>query len=408
MNNPFARPLYMMAKPVGAVCNLSCHYCYYLEKSGLYGERMSGFMSRSTLDRFVKSYIEAQTSDYVCFTWHGGEPSLMPLDFYKEVIRFQREYAGGKHIDNCFQTNGTLLDAGWCRFFKENNWLVGVSIDGPQELHDTYRRYKSGGPTFSKVMDGISLLEKYEVEWNAMAVVNNLTAEMPIEFYHFFKGIGCRYLQFTPVVERVESVKGNRLAVPNNKNARLTSWSVSPERWGYFLCSLFDDWVRYDVGEYFVQLFDSVLANWAGLEPGLCSMSRTCGHAGVIEANGDVYSCDHFVFPEYRIGNMLENTVTEMMYGDRQTAFGRAKQDSLTGQCRRCRFLFACNGECPKNRFALSVDGEYGLNYLCRGYYEFFKHVAPYMEFMKTEILSGREAANIMNHIDELKINDDE
>lgn len=392
-----------MAKPVGAACNLSCRYCYYLEKSEISGKKAGRRMSFEVLERFIRGYIEAQTSDYVCFTWHGGEPSLMPLDFYREAVRLQRVYSGSKHVDNCFQTNATLLDEEWCCFFAENKWLVGVSIDGPEKIHDAYRKDRFGKPTFRKVMDGIALLEKHGVEWNAMSVVTDLTALHPVEFYSFFKEIGCRYIQFTPVVERISNKRQTRLALPSERDAFLSEWSVSSDMWGSFLCSVFDEWVEKDVGKIFVQLFESTLANWVGVEPCLCSMSGHCGHAGVIEASGEVYSCDHFVFPEYKIGNVLNHTITEMMYGGRQLEFGKAKSCGLTAQCRRCRFLFACNGECPKNRFSVSSDGEYGLCYLCRGYYDFFSHVAAYMDFMKAEILSGREAANVMNNIDKLK-----
>lgn len=397
---PFAKPLYVMAKPVGAVCNLSCKYCYYLEKSNLYKDVSKHVMSDELLEKFIKEYINSQTMPQVLFTWHGGETLMRPLSFYKRVVELQKLYGKGRTIDNCIQTNGTLLTDEWCQFFKENNWLVGISVDGPQEFHDEYRKNKHGHPSFIKVMKGIELLNKYGVEWNAMAVINDYNADYPIEFYNFFKSIGCKYIQFTPIVERIcQHEDGRYLATPLQEGEKLADFSVSPEQWGNFLCELFDEWVKNDVGEYFIQIFDSTLANWIGEQPGVCSMAKTCGHAGVIEFNGDVYSCDHFVFPEYKLGNIYQKTLVEMMYSDRQLEFGQMKQKSLPGQCKECEFLFACNGDCPKNRFARTATGEPGLNYLCKGYYKFFKHVAPYMDYMKKELLAERAPANIMEAI---------
>lgn len=397
---PFAKPLYVMAKPVGAVCNLSCKYCYYLEKSNLYKDVSKHVMSDELLEKFIKEYINSQTMPQVLFTWHGGETLMRPLSFYKRVVELQKLYGKGRTIDNCIQTNGTLLTDEWCQFFKENNWLVGISVDGPQEFHDEYRKNKHGHPSFIKVMKGIELLNKYGVEWNAMAVINDYNADYPIEFYNFFKTIGCKYIQFTPIVERIcQHEDGRYLATPLQEGEKLADFSVSPEQWGNFLCELFDEWVKNDVGEYFMQIFDSTLANWIGEQPGVCSMAKTCGHAGVIEFNGDVYSCDHFVFPEYKLGNIYQKTLVEMMYSDRQLEFGQMKQKSLPGQCKECEFLFACNGDCPKNRFARTATGEPGLNYLCKGYYKFFKHVAPYMDYMKKELLAERAPANIMEAI---------
>lgn len=397
---PFAKPLYVMAKPVGAVCNLSCKYCYYLEKSNLYKDVSKHVMSDELLGKFIKEYINSQTMPQVLFTWHGGETLMRPLSFYKRVVELQKLYGKGRTIDNCIQTNGTLLTDEWCQFFKENNWLVGISVDGPQEFHDEYRKNKHGHPSFIKVMKGIELLNKYGVEWNAMAVINDYNADYPIEFYNFFKSIGCKYIQFTPIVERIcQHEDGRYLATPLQEGEKLADFSVSPEQWGNFLCELFDEWVKNDVGEYFIQIFDSTLANWIGEQPGVCSMAKTCGHAGVIEFNGDVYSCDHFVFPEYKLGNIYQKTLVEMMYSDRQLEFGQMKQKSLPGQCKECEFLFACNGDCPKNRFARTATGEPGLNYLCKGYYKFFKHVAPYMDYMKKELLAERAPANIMEAI---------
>lgn len=398
---PFARPLYIMTKPVGAICNLACDYCYYLEKSKLYQESPKHIMSDELLEKFIKEYIESQTMPQVLFTWHGGETLMRPLSFYQKVMELQRKYARGRTIDNCIQTNGTLLNDEWCRFFHDNNWLVGVSIDGPQEFHDEYRKNKQGKPSFMKVMQGINLLNKHRVEWNALAVVNDFNADYPLNFYHFFKEIGCRYIQFTPIVERIFRHDDGRhlAAVEEGDNEKLADFSVTPEQWGNFLCTIFDEWVKNDVGEYFIQLFDATLANWVGEQPGVCSLAKTCGHAGVMEFNGDVYSCDHFVFPQYKLGNIYSKTLVEMMYSDKQQQFGRNKFDSLPSQCKECQYLFACNGECPKNRFCKTASGEPGLNYLCKGYYQYFDHVAPYMDFMKKELLAERAPANIMEAI---------
>ncbi len=400
MQLPFAKPLYVMTKPVSSMCNLSCRYCYYLEKANLYrNEDKAGrfTMSEDLLERFIRDYIESQTMPQVLFSWHGGEALMRPLSFYKRVVELQKHYARGVQIDNSIQTNGTLLTDEWCEFFRENGWLVGVSIDGPQEFHDEYRRNKMGQPSFRKVMQGINLLNKHGVEWNALAVVNDFNADYPLDFYNFFKEIGCRYIQFTPIVERFYPHKdGRHLASPmDNGKVSLADFSVSPEQWGEFLVTLFDEWVKEDVGKYFIQLFDATLANWVGQQPGVCTMARTCGHAGVMEYNGDVYSCDHFVFPEYKLGNIRTHTLVEMMYGERQQQFGMDKYAKLPAQCKNCEFLFACNGECPKNRFAFTADGEPGLNYLCSGYKRYFRHVAPYMDFMKQELEAGRPPANV-------------
>lgn len=395
--NPFARPLYVMAKPAGSLCNLRCKYCYYLEKSHLYNEQKNRMMTDELLEKFVKEYIESQLTPDVLFTWHGGEPLMRPVSFYRRALELQRIYGGGRRIDNCIQTNATLIDDEWCRFFRENNFLVGVSIDGPQEFHDEYRRTATRRPTFRQVMKGIDLLNRYGVEWNALAVVNDFNADYPLDFYHFFKEIGCRYIQFTPIVERVvERADGLRLAPGMQEGGRLTDFSVTAEQWGRFLCGIFDEWVRSDVGEYFVQLFDATLANWVGQAPGICTLAKECGHAGVMEFNGDMYSCDHFVYPEHYLGNLRDKTIYEMMNSERQQEFARMKHEMLPRQCRECRYEFACHGECPKNRFLSDCYGNPGLNYLCKGYRQFFEHVAPYMDFMKNELDNQRPPANVM------------
>lgn len=397
--NPFERPVYLMCKPASASCNLACTYCYYLEKSRIYDDSAElpaaqrRIMSDDMLETYIRRYIESQPGANVQFTWHGGETLLRPVEFYERAIALQRRYGAGRNIENCIQTNGTLLNDRWCRFFRDNNWLVGISIDGPEEFHDEYRRNRGGGPTFRNVMRGIRLLQRHNVEWNAMAVVNDYNADHPEEFYDFFKNIGCRYLQFTPVVERT-TASSSLAAV--DESGELTPFSVTPRQWGEFLCRLYDRWVREDVGKIFIQIFDATLANWAGVAPGVCSLAPTCGHAAVMEFNGDVYSCDHFVFPAYKLGNLRDTSLIEMMMSDRQRRFGAAKRDSLPGQCRQCRWLFACNGECPKNRFATDRNGEPGLNYLCEGYSRFFAHVADDMSFMRDELAAGRPPANVM------------
>ena len=396
---PFAKPLYVMLKPAGAHCNLACKYCYYLEKNNLYQNSHHHLMSDEMLEQFTREYIEAQTMPQVLFTWHGGEPLMRSIDFYKKALALQKKYAHGKQIDNVIQTNGTLLTDEWCEFFAQNHWLVGISIDGPQEYHDHYRVTPAGKPSWEKVMQGIQLLKKHRVEWNAMAVVNAYNAEHPLEFYHFFRDNGCQYLQFTPIVERLtEHEDGRTLAsLADDREIPLADASVTPQQWGNFLCTIFDDWVRHDVGKTFVEIFDCTLANWMGVLPGICAYSKECGHAGVMEHNGDVYSCDHFVFPEYKLGNIREQSLIDMLYGEKQQAFSRLKHTSLPRQCKECDMEFACHGECPKNRFEKDKYGEPGLNYLCQGYYQYYTHVAPYMDFMKRELLAQRPPANIMN-----------
>lgn len=396
--NPFAKPLYVMLKPAGAHCNLTCKYCYYLEKNKLYPTAQRHLMSDEMLEQFTREYIEAQTMNQVLFTWHGGEPLLRSIDFYRKALSLQQKYAGGRRIDNVIQTNGTLLTDEWCEFFAQNHWLVGISIDGPQPDHDHYRLTAAGKPSWKKVMQGIKLLKKHGVEWNAMAVVNAYNANHPLEFYRFFKENGCQFLQFTPIVERLTRHEdGRTLASLADKNEiPLSEASVTPEQWGYFLCAIFDEWVRKDVGKIFVEIFDCTLANWMGISPGICAYSKECGHAGVMEHNGDVYSCDHFVFPEYKLGNIRDHSLIDMLYGEQQQEFSRLKHSSLPRQCKECDMEFACHGECPKNRFMKDKYGDSGLNYLCPGYYHYYQHVAPYMDYMKQELMAQRPPSNIM------------
>ena len=396
--NPFAKPLYVMLKPTGAHCNLACKYCYYLEKNKLYPTAQRHLMSDEILEQFTREYIEAQTMNQVLFTWHGGEPLLRSIDFYRKALSLQQKYAGGRRIDNVIQTNGTLLTDEWCEFFAQNHWLVGISIDGPQPYHDHYRLTAAGKPSWKKVMQGIKLLKKHGVEWNAMAVVNAYNANHPLEFYRFFKENGCQFLQFTPIVERLTRHEDGRTlaSLADKDEISLSEASVTPEQWGYFLCAIFDEWVRKDVGKIFVEIFDCTLANWMGISPGICAYSKECGHAGVMEHNGDVYSCDHFVFPEYKLGNIRDHSLIDMLYGEQQQEFSRLKHSSLPRQCKECDMEFACHGECPKNRFMKDKYGDSGLNYLCPGYYHYYQHVAPYMDYMKQELMSQRPPSNIM------------
>ena len=396
--NPFAKPLYVMLKPAGAHCNLACKYCYYLEKNKLYPTAQRHLMSDEMLEQFTREYIEAQTMSQVLFTWHGGEPLLRSIDFYRKALSLQQKYAGGRRIDNVIQTNGTLLTDEWCEFFAQNHWLVGISIDGPQPDHDHYRLTAAGKPSWKKVMQGIKLLKKHGVEWNAMAVVNAYNANHPMEFYRFFKENGCQFLQFTPIVERLTRHEDGRTlaSLADKDEISLSEASVTPEQLGYFLSAIFDEWVRKDVGKIFVEIFDCTLANWMGISPGICAYSKECGHAGVMEHNGDVYSCDHFVFPEYKLGNIRDHSLIDMLYGEQQQEFSRLKHSSLPRQCKECDMEFACHGECPKNRFMKDKYGDSGLNYLCPGYYHYYQHVAPYMDYMKQELMAQRPPSNIM------------
>lgn len=394
---PFAHPMYIMVKPVGSACNLRCDYCYYLEKQHLYANEGRQMLSDELLERFIREYIESQTTPEVLFTWHGGEPLVRPLAFYEKVVRLQQRYARGRRIANSLQTNGTLINDDWARFFHDQGWLIGVSLDGPEAYHDAFRRTRGGGPSFRNVIRGIDILNRHAVEWNALAVANRLNGDHPLSFYRFFKNIGCRYIQVTPVVERLAHHDDGRQLASLVDEGQLAPFSIRPKQWGNFLCTIFDEWVRHDVSMFFINIFDATLANWVGVAPGLCTMAKHCGHAGVMEHNGDVYSCDHFVFPEYKLGNIHEQSLVEMMYSERQRRFGRAKADSLPTQCRECQWLNACHGECPRNRFIRTANGEPGLNYLCEGYRQYFSHVVPYMDVMKRLLGEKRPPAEIMD-----------
>jgi uncharacterized protein len=394
----------VMLKPVGPACNLDCTYCYYLEKKNLYPYAKGYRLNDDLLEKFIKEYIQAQDVPVVSFVWQGGEPTMLGVDYFRRALKLQEKYSEGKRIDNALQTNGTLLTDEFCEFLNEKNFLVGLSIDGPRELHDHYRLTPIGGPSWERVMEGVRLLKKYKVEFNTLSVVNNVTAEKPVEIYRFLKGIGSQFMQFIPIVERYAADPGEddvHLVHHQHKGtAEVTDWSVIPSRYGNFLVEIFDEWVRKDVGTYYVQLFDVTLANWMGEKnPGLCVFAESCGDAAVMEHNGDLYSCDHFVYHDYHLGNIRETSLLDMMQQERQARFGMEKRTSLPKQCLDCEFLFACHGECPKHRFQNTGQGDPGLNYLCEAYKMFFGHVTPYMDYMAKQLKAKKPPANIMQWI---------
>lgn len=395
-NNPFT----MMAKPIGATCNLNCSYCYYLEKEKIYpNDPQKWAMSEKLLENFIAQSIYSCTQPTVLFTWHGGEPIMRGMEFFQKIVRLQEKYGEGRSIENSIQTNGTTLTDDWCRFFYDNHFLVGLSIDGPEHCHDHYRVYRNGQGSFSKCMKGLELLIKRKVEFNTLSVVNDYNALYPIEIYRFLKGIGSRYMQFLPVVEWTDpAASQDELRIlPGNthKNAEVTDWTVDPLDYGNFLVRIFDEWVRNDIGDVFVITFDCVLTNWMRVPPPVCVAARTCGNAGVMEYNGDVYSCDHYVFPEYRLGNIADKSLLTLMHSPVQQQFGKDKLDRLPGYCIRCEYLDLCNGECPKNRIAVTPDGEPGLNYLCPGFKKFYRHSEPYFDFMANELQHNRPPSNV-------------
>jgi len=380
----------VMLKPRGAICNLDCTYCYYLPKERLYPN--SRFrMTDDLLDAFTRQYIIAQRVPEVTFAWQGGEPTLMGLDFFKQAIELQKRHKRpGMTIHNVLQTNGVILDDAWCRFFKENNFLVGISIDGPSQLHDAYRVDGSDRPTFERVMAGLELLKKHGVEFNTLTCVHAANGDYPLEVYHFLRDeVQSRYMQFIPIV-----VRDNETGFQEGET--VTKHSVTGRRYGDFLKAIFDQWVRRDVGRVFVQIFDVALAAWAGQRPGLCIFEETCGTALALEHNGDLYSCDHFVEPRYYLGNINEDDLITLVGSEQQRQFGLAKRDTLPRYCRECQVRFVCNGGCPKNRVRHTPDEEPGLNYLCEGYKDFFSHIDPIMKSMAAELLAGRSPSNIM------------
>ena len=397
-DKPFA--FQAMAKPIGPACNLNCTYCYYLEKQKLYKDSGSFRMSEELLEKFIKQYIWVQQVNTIQFVWQGGEPTLLGLDYFKLVVALQKKYADGKKIENAFQTNGTLLDDEWCAFFKKHNFLVGISIDGPKHVHDTFRPYRNGTPTFDHVMRGVLLLQKHQVEFNTLTVIHRYNAKYAVEIYNFLKFIGSGFLQFIPIVERRKKIEDPTtldLVGPEDPDALVTDWSVRPDEFGNFLIAVFNEWVKRDVGKVYVLQFDSALANWVGEPSGICIFSKTCGEAVVVEHNGDVYSCDHYVYPEYKLGNIKDQTLFGLVQLEKQQKFGQNKLSGLPQQCIKCEYRFACHGECPKHRFLQTADGEPGLNYLCSGYKKFFAHVDPYMQFMEDELKANRPPSNVMN-----------
>ncbi len=393
-----------MAKPSGSVCNIDCHYCFYLEKEKLYPDlNKSWRMDDEVLEQYVSQYIAAQDVPAVDFAWQGGEPTLMGVDFYRRALLLQEKYADGKRITNAFQTNGILIDDEWGEFLAENRFLIGISIDGPREMHDRYRVDKGQNPTFDRVMAGLDVLKKHEVEFNTLTVLQRHNADHPGEVYDFLTEIGSYYMQFIPIVERIAREAddaGLELVNPEfDGAAKVSNWSVGALQYGRFLCSIFDTWVRRDVGERFVQIFDVTLGSFLGEDASLCIFAETCGNALIIEHNGDLYSCDHFVYPDYRLGNVRDETIKEMVASAPQRKFGTDKRDRLPQYCRQCEYKFACNGGCPKHRFIRTPSGEDGLNYLCKGYKLYFSHVDPYMRFMANELRQRRAAANVMNWV---------
>ena len=374
---------HVIAKPRGPKCNLACGYCFYLPSERLYEGETAFRMSDQVLEQFVRQYIEAHQSSDVTFTWQGGEPTLMGLEFFQRALDLQRAHGKpGVRVANALQTNGLLLDGAWCEFLRDHDFLVGLSLDGPAGLHDAYRFTKDGGPSFAFAYRALTRLRRYGVEFNVLCVVNAVNARHPLRVYRFFRNEGVRHIQFIPAVQQ--------------SGAGVTAWTVPPGAWGAFLCAIFDEWVARDVGRIYVQQFEIALEAWCGLEPSLCAHARTCGRALAVEHNGDVYACDHYVNAAHRLGNLTHDHLAQLVDSPRQQRFGRDKADRLPRACRDCRVLFACNGGCPKDRFVRTPAGEHGLNYLCEGYRGFFEHAGPRLAAMARRLRQGRPAAAIM------------
>jgi uncharacterized protein len=381
---------YPLAKPTGALCNLNCRYCYYLSKSLLYPESRLR-MTDELLETYIRQMIETQQVPEVNFAWQGGEPTLMGLDFFRRSIIYQQKFKKpGMIIHNMMQTNGILFDDKWCEFFRHHNFLIGLSLDGPQKFHDTYRVDKNGRPTFKRVMHGLNMLRKHSVDFNVLTTVHAANADDPLEVYRFLRDEVCaQFIQFIPIVE---IKKGNK----TKKGDIATNRSVRAKQYGEFLRTIFDEWVRRDVGRIFVQIFDVTLEKWVGASPTLCVFAPTCGTAPVIEHNGDVYACDHFVEPKYLLGNINRTPMRDLVASDKLRKFGWDKRDMLPHYCKDCSVNFACNGGCPKNRFIQTPDGELGLNYLCAGYKDFFHHIDRPMRFMANMLNRSDAPAKIM------------
>ncbi len=401
-----ARSFHMMTKPIGPLCNLDCKYCFYLEKEKLFPQSENYKMSDEVLETYIRKYIQSQNTPEIQFAWQGGEPTLMGIDFFRKVAALQRRHAGGRPVQNAFQTNGTNLNDEWCEFFAREKFLVGLSLDGPEHIHNRYRVDKGAIGSHERVMNGLRMLKKWRVEFNTLTCVTRQSPDEAVEIYDFLKQQGVQFMQFIPIVERVgdraaHSI-GLDLAVPPDLRAddnpdAMMPWAVSSEGFGDFLNRIFDEWIKADVGRIFVNLFDVALSAWSGMEPGLCTFARRCGRAVAMEHDGGVYSCDHYVYPSYFLGNIMDQSLEEMIYSSAQVKFGNDKWDALPKYCRECDYLFACNGECPKHRFTNTPDGEPGLSYLCAGYKKFFGHIDPKMREMTALVQKGRPAADIMN-----------
>ena len=381
-----------MVKPVGSLCNMRCKYCYYLDKAALYDYRQPQ-MDEALLENYIRANIEGNNSPVIAFAWHGGEPLLAGKEFFRKAVALQQRYAEGRTVENSIQTNGQLVDDEWCAIFRDNNFLVGVSIDGPESIHDAHRVDAGGNPTFARVMKGIERLYRNRVEYNTLTTINIHSEGRGAEVYNFLRQISV-FMQFLPVAELLCD---GRVQSPENQGADIAPWSVSAKGFGQFMCDIFDVWVKNDVGRRYVQLFDATLALMVGVQPSVCSLCETCGSGLTVEHNGDVYCCDHFVYPEYKIGNIHTDRLADLAYCDRQFEFGVAKRALLPRECRHCKFYNLCHGECPKHRFICDNTGEYGKNYLCDGYRMFYEHTAADMERMKQLILDGKPASEIMN-----------
>lgn len=393
-----------MTKPIGPGCNLNCTYCYYLEKKELYPATRHFRMSEHILETFIHDYIDSQAkfdNPEIWFAWQGGEPTLLGVAYFQRIVDYQKKFRpAGRTIRNAFQTNGTLLDKEWAAFFKMNNFLVGLSIDGPRQLHDRYRLDRSGRSTFDRVMNSLDLLRSHEIEYNALTVVHRRNSRTPREVYQFLKRVGFEYIQFIPIVERYQEEPLLAGPLKNEReidHGQITPWSVQPVDYGTFLTSVFDEWVKEDVGRIFVQFFDVQLGAWSGRPAGLCWFEKTCGRGLALEHNGDLYACDHYVYPEFRLGNIVETSLTELASCREQIRFGKKKQTDLPHFCRICEFRFACNGGCPKHRISRTPDNEPGLNYFCQSFKKFFTHAGPSLQVMTNLLRQGRPASDIMS-----------
>jgi uncharacterized protein len=396
-------PFTVMAKPAGPACNLACTYCFYREKAALFPAGTATRMSDEVLESFVRQYLGSRPRGEVPFAWQGGEPTLLGLEFFRTVVELQARYGEGRRVTNALQTNGVLLDDRWAAFLAEHRFLVGVSIDGPPDLHDRYRRDPAGRPTCDRVLRGIEALRKARVEFNTLTVVSRCTSAHPLEVYAFLKDIGSTFLQFIPLVERVARRAGGALAGPPGtegaSDAVVAPWSVEPAGYRDFLCAVFDRWVRDDVGGVFVQQFEAALSAMAGRGSGLCVFDERCGTALVLEHNGDLYSCDHYVYPEFRLGNILATPLVELARSTAQAAFGNAKREQLPRQCRECAVRVACHGGCPKHRFAFTRDGEPGLAYLCPAFRGFLEHAGPALRRIVGLLAEGNSPQLVMEAV---------